>query len=95
MIPRQGFTTDAHDNMIETYHYIHSYFGIPVYSLYSEPRIPTEQMLDGIDPTFVDLKDAGCKIYPNIYILTLLLEKCSNKAIEVIVPSDYNDKKSG
>jgi uncharacterized protein YbbC (DUF1343 family) len=83
--PQHGFSTDAQDNMIETDHYTHPYFNIPIYSLYSEIRIPTDEMLEGIDHLFVDLQDIGCRMYTYIYTLTLLLEKCINKNIEIIV----------
>lgn len=83
--PQHGFSTDAQDNMIETDHGIHPYFKIPVYSLYSETRVPTDEMLEGIDHLFVDLQDVGCRMYTYIYTLTLLLEKCSDRAIEIIV----------
>lgn len=83
--PQHGFSTAAQDNMVETDHYIHPYFDIPVYSLYSETRVPTDKMLEGIDHLFVDLQDVGCRMYTYIYTLTLLLEKCSGNAIEVIV----------
>ncbi|SNY99946.1 exo-beta-N-acetylmuramidase NamZ domain-containing protein [Flagellimonas pacifica] len=83
--PQHGFSTDVQDNMVETDHVIHPYFGIPVYSLYSETRIPTDEMLTEIDHFFVDLQDVGCRIYTYIYTLTLLLEKCSNKDIQVVV----------
>lgn len=83
--PQHGFSTDVQDNMVESDHYIHPYFKIPVYSLYSETRIPTDEMLEGIDHLFVDLQDVGCRVYTYIYTLTLLLEKCINKNIEVIV----------
>ncbi|NOQ91854.1 MAG: DUF1343 domain-containing protein, partial [Flavobacteriaceae bacterium] len=83
--PQHGFATDAQDNMIESNHFVHSYFNIPVYSLYSETRIPTDKMLEGIDHLFVDLQDVGCRAYTYIYTLTLLLEKCIGKDIQVIV----------
>ncbi|CDF79693.1 conserved hypothetical protein (DUF1343) [Formosa agariphila KMM 3901] len=83
--PQHGFSTDAQDNMIETNHYIHPFFKIPIYSLYSETRIPTDEMLEGIDHIFVDLQDVGCRMYTYIYTLTLLLEKCSRKDIQVVV----------
>jgi uncharacterized protein YbbC (DUF1343 family) len=83
--PQHGFSTDAQDNMIETNHYIHPYFNIPIYSLYSETRIPTDEMLDGINHLFVDLQDVGCRMYTYIYTLTLLLEKCCDKDIEIVV----------
>ncbi|MFA5300045.1 MAG: exo-beta-N-acetylmuramidase NamZ domain-containing protein, partial [Lutibacter sp.] len=74
--PQHGFSTNAQDNMIETDHYIHPYFSIPIYSLYSETRIPTDEMLEGIEHLFVDLQDIGARMYTYIYTLTLLLEKC-------------------
>ena len=83
--PQHGFSTTDQDNMIETDHYIHPYFNIPVYSLYSETRVPTTQMLEGIDHLFIDLQDIGCRMYTYIYTMTLLLEKCIQKDIEVIV----------
>ncbi len=83
--PQHGFATDVQDNMVETNHITHPYFNIPVYSLYSETRIPTDDMLDGIDHLFVDLQDVGCRMYTYIYTLTLLLEKCSNKDIQIVV----------
>ena len=83
--PQHGFVTDVQDNMVESDHYIHPYFKLPIYSLYSETRIPTDEMLEGINHLFVDLQDVGTRIYTYIYTLTLLLEKCADKDIEVIV----------
>lgn len=83
--PQHGFSTDVQDNMIETDHFVHSYFNIPVYSLYSETRIPTDEMLEGIDHLFIDLQDVGCRMYTYIYTLTYILEKCADKDIEIII----------
>lgn len=83
--PQHGFSTNAQDNMIETDHIMHPYLNIPIYSLYSETRIPTDEMLEGIDHLFVDLQDIGSRMYTYIYTLTLLLEKCIHKGIEIIV----------
>lgn len=83
--PQHGFSTDAQDNMIETDHFIHPYLKIPVYSLYSETRIPTDEMLNGINHFFVDLQDIGARMYTYIYSLTLLLEKCSDKNIDIVI----------
>ena len=83
--PQHGFSTDAQDNMIETDHFIHSYFNIPVYSLYSETRIPTDEMLEDIDHLFIDLQDVGCRMYTYIYTLTYILEKCIDKDIQIII----------
>lgn len=83
--PQHGFVTDVQDNMIETKHFVHPYFQIPVYSLYSETRIPTDEMLEGLDTLIVDLQDVGTRVYTYISTLTLILEKCHKRAIEIIV----------
>ncbi len=83
--PQHGFVTDVQDNMVETDHYIHPYFKRPIYSLYSETRIPTDEMLKDIDHLFVDLQDVGTRIYTYIYTLTHLLEKCASTKINIVV----------
>lgn len=83
--PQHGFVTDVQDNMVETTHYTHPFFKLPVYSLYSETRIPTDEMLEGIDHMVVDLQDVGTRIYTYIYTLTLVMEACQKKGIEVVV----------
>lgn len=83
--PQHGFSTKEQDNMIETDHYIHPFFNIPVYSLYSETRSPTDEMLEEVDHLFVDLQDVGCRMYTYIYTLTLILESCTEKDIQIIV----------
>ena len=82
---QHGFVTDVQDNMVETTHYTHPYFKLPVYSLYSETRIPTDEMLQGLDHIFVDLQDVGTRIYTYIYTMTLLVEACQKKGIEVVI----------
>ena len=83
--PQHGLFAEAQDNMIESGHFIHPYFGIPVHSLYSETRSPTPAMLDGIDCVIADLQDVGCRAYTFMYTLTLLLEACGKRDIPVVV----------
>lgn len=83
--PQHGFVGDVQDNMVESTHFEHPYFKVKVYSLYSETRIPTPEMLDGLDHIFVDLQDVGTRIYTYIYTMTLLMEACANKDIDVII----------
>src|SRR3982751_6878914 len=47
--PQHGFRADLQDNMIETPHASDVRRAIPVYSLYSETREPTTEMLKGVD----------------------------------------------
>ena len=83
--PQHGFVTDVQDNMMETTHYTHPFFKIPVYSLYSETRTPTDEMLEGLDTLIVDLQDVGTRVYTYISTLSLLTEKCQGKDIKILV----------
>ncbi len=83
--PQHGFVTDVQDNMIETDHYIHPYYKLPVYSLYGETRVPTDEMLKGLDTILVDLQDVGTRVYTYITTLSYLMEACAGKDIEVVV----------
>ena len=47
--PQHGFRSDVQDNMIETPHADDATRRVPLYSLYSETREPTAEMLNGID----------------------------------------------
>ena len=42
---------------------------MPVYSLYSETREPTAEMLRGLDVLVIDLQDIGTRIYTYIYTM--------------------------
>src|SRR5215468_7559461 len=47
--PQHGFYSDVQENMIETGHARDERRRVPVYSLYSETREPTAEMLQGVD----------------------------------------------
>ena len=61
--PQHGLDATAQDNMIESCHSQHQPSGLPIYSLYSETREPTEEMLSEIDTIIVDLQLVGCRVY--------------------------------
>ena len=42
---------------------------VPVYSLYSDTREPTAEMLQGLDVLVVDLQDIGTRIYTYVYTM--------------------------
>ncbi|MFZ1701961.1 MAG: DUF1343 domain-containing protein [Pyrinomonadaceae bacterium] len=67
--PQHGIRGDVQYNMIETPHVRDERTGIMVYSLYSEVREPTEEMLADVDVIVVDLQDVGCRIYTFIYTM--------------------------
>lgn len=61
--PQHGFAGTAQDNMIETGHARHLGSGLKVFSLYSETREPTPEMLQDLDTLVIDLQIVGCRIY--------------------------------
>lgn len=83
--PQHGLVTDVQDNMIETQHFVHPYFKLPVFSLYSETRIPTDEMLDGLNTLVIDLQDVGTRVYTYISTLALLMQKAQNFDLEIVV----------
>lgn len=83
--PQHGLWSTEQDNMVETRHSTHGRLGIPVHSLYSETRKPSQQMLDGLDLLVVDLQDVGTRVYTYIWTITHCLEACAQKGIPVLV----------
>jgi uncharacterized protein YbbC (DUF1343 family) len=67
--PQHGIRGDVQDNMIETAHGTDRKTGLPVHSLYSETREPTEKMLEDVDVLVFDMQDVGCRIYTFAYTL--------------------------
>lgn len=67
--PQHGIRGDVQDNMVETAHAVDRTTGIPIYSLYSETREPTEEMLKDVDVLVFDMQDVGCRIYTFVYTL--------------------------
>ena len=61
--PQHGFRSDVQDNMIETPHHEDATRRVPIYSLYSETREPTADMLRGLELLVIDLQDIGARIY--------------------------------
>jgi uncharacterized protein YbbC (DUF1343 family) len=83
--PQHGFRSDVQDNMIETGHGDDCVRRVPVYSLYSETREPTADMLAGIDALVIDLQDVGSRIYTFIYTMANCLIACRKHGIKAIV----------
>ena len=83
--PQHGFRSDVQDNMIETPHASDPGRRVPIYSLYSETREPTAEMLKGIDVLVIDLQDVGARIYTYIYTMANCMRACARHGIPVIV----------
>lgn len=83
--PQHGFRSDLQENMIESPHAEDRRRRIPVYSLYSETREPTTDMLKGLDALVVDLQDVGTRIYTYIYTMANCLVAGRRHGVPVIV----------
>jgi len=83
--PQHGFRSDVQDNMIETPHRDDPGRRVPVYSLYSETREPTAEMLRGLDVLVVDLQDIGARIYTYIYTMANCLRAAARHGVKVVV----------
>ncbi len=75
--PQHGIRGDVQDNMVETGHSIDKKTGLPIYSLYSETRQPTEAMLKNLDGLVFDLQDVGCRVYTFIYTMANAMKSCA------------------
>src|SRR5437762_550338 len=83
--PQHGFRSDVQDNMIETRHGKDDVRRVPVYSLYSETREPTAEMLAGLDALVIDLQDVGSRIYTFIYTMANCLIAARKHGVKAIV----------
>src|SRR5437016_10342454 len=83
--PQHGFCSDVQENMIETQHGQDEIRRVPVYSLYSETREPTAEMLRDLDVLVIDLQDVGVRIYTYIYTMANALKAARRHGVNVIV----------
>jgi uncharacterized protein YbbC (DUF1343 family) len=83
--PQHGIRGDVQDNMVETPHDLDRVTGLPVYSLYSETREPTEEMLKELDVLVCDLQDVGCRIYTFVYTIANCMRVAGRLGKKVIV----------
>lgn len=83
--PQHGFHSTLQDNMIETPHGDDGRRRVPVYSLYSETREPTDAMLEGLDVLVIDLQDVGTRVYTFIYTMANCLRAAGRRGLRVIV----------
>jgi len=83
--PQHGFHANLQDNMIETPHAQDARRRVPVYSLYSETREPTADMLKDLDVLVIDLQDVGTRVYTFIYTMANCLRAAGRIGLPVIV----------
>ena len=85
MGPQHGARGETQDNMVEWQDYRDPLTGLPVYSLYSATRRPTEEMLSDVDVVVVDLQDVGARYYTFIHTMALVMEAVAEMNKRVIV----------
>ena len=83
--PQHGIRGDVQDNMVETSHTIDKLTKLPIYSLYSETRQPTEEMLSNIDALVFDLQDVGGRVYTFIYTMANAMKACARFGKKIFV----------
>jgi uncharacterized protein YbbC (DUF1343 family) len=83
--PQHGFRSDLQENMIESPHGQDARRRVPVYSLYSDTREPTREMLAGLDALVIDLQDVGTRIYTYIYTMANCLKAAAAHGLPVVV----------
>ena len=91
--PQHGIRGDVQDNMVETEHATDRETGLPIYSLYSETREPTESMLGELDIIIFDMQDVGCRIYTFAYTMAncmIAARKFGKKVIVCDRPNPIN-----
>ena len=83
--PQHGFRADLQDNMIETPHAQDARRQVPIYSLYSEVREPSSEMLAGLDALVIDIQDVGTRVYTFIYTMANCMRAAARHRLPVIV----------
>ena len=59
--------------------------GLPVYSLYGKYRMPSDEMLKGIDVLVYDIQDIGCRSFTYISTLGNIMKAAARNHIKVVV----------
>jgi uncharacterized protein YbbC (DUF1343 family) len=83
--PQHGFHSEKQDNMIESGHFFDQVRNIPIYSLYSEVRKPTAEMLNTFDVLLIDIQDIGYRVYTYLSTVFAMLEACAANQKQVWV----------
>jgi uncharacterized protein YbbC (DUF1343 family) len=83
--PQHGLFAEKQDNMIESGDRRDPLLDVPVFSLYSHTRIPTQDMFDAIDVLLIDLQDVGTRVYTFIYTMSYCMEAARQYDKKVVV----------
>lgn len=82
--PEHGIWADAQD-LIEVEDSRDARTGLPVFSLYGRTRVPTAEMLLGVDALAFDIQDVGSRYYTFIYTMLHAMEACAAHGKTLVV----------
>jgi len=82
--PEHGIWADAQD-LVEVEDSRDPATGLPVFSLYGKTRVPTAEMLSGVDGLIFDVQDVGARYYTFIYTMLFALQACARHQRRLIV----------
>jgi uncharacterized protein YbbC (DUF1343 family) len=83
--PQHGFFAQKQDNMKENSDIMLDELKIPVYSLYSNTRMPEKKQLSNIDCLVVDIQDVGCRVYTFIWTIYLCMKACNEFGKSMVI----------
>lgn len=83
--PQHGIRGETQDNMIEWKGFKDKKTGLPVYSLYSKTRKPSQSMLKDIDVLVIDIRDVGARYYTFIWTMELCMQACAEAGKSVVI----------
>ncbi len=80
--PEHGFRGTSDENVSDG---TDEKTGLPIYSLYGATRVPTDEMLQGIDTVVFDMQDIGARFYTYIATMGEFMKKAEEHNIRFIV----------
>jgi uncharacterized protein YbbC (DUF1343 family) len=83
--PQHGLWGEQQANMIESPHARYEPLELPIFSLYSETRRPTEEMLSKLNCFVIDLQDVGTRVYTFVWTMLNCLQACAAAEIPVVI----------
>ena len=83
--PQHGIWGIQQANMRETPDGFDTVLRIPIYSLYSETRRPTPEVLQDLDVLLIDLQDVGTRVYTYVWTMVHCLQACAEQGVAVRV----------
>jgi uncharacterized protein YbbC (DUF1343 family) len=82
--PEHGVWADAQD-LVEVDDGLDARTGLRVWSLYGPTRVPTAEMVAGLDALVFDVQDVGSRYYTFAYTMLHALQACARHGLRLVV----------